>query len=285
MAILKRRFATAVLFVLAAIAYPNAVAFADGAGEPLSLKYEAHWGDVPLGDVDVVLRDGPDRYAIKGSAVVRGPLSWLFDWTGSAETQGRRQRGRRLPLSHVNGGQGGEGERQATVAWRDAGAPLTTAVPPPDLEVVTPVPAAAIAGTVDPFTVLLKTLDGLAETGRCEGKARIYDGRRRYDVVIEHLGQGRLEADRPGAYAGPAVRCRLYATKIGGFYRESTEWSSDEDEIERIAWIARLGNGLWVPVRAEVTAPLGNVVMRMITEPAKSAKQSPKPVIGNDQHQ
>jgi len=285
MAIVKRRYVSALLILFAVVAGPHAVAFADGARQSLRLKYEAHWGDIPLGDVAVTLRDAADGYAIQGSAVARGPMTLLFDWSGSAETEGRRRQGKRLPISFASTGRGDDGERLTKVDWQGAGLPLTTAMPPPDPEEVTPVLPASIAGTVDPFTVLLKTLDGLAATGRCEGTARIYDGRRRYDIVIEHLGNGQLEADRPGAYAGPAVRCRLYAKKIGGFYRESTEWSSDEDEVERIAWIARLGNGLWVPVRAEVSAPLGNVVMRMITEPAKAATKSQKPLVANDQHQ
>jgi len=285
MAIVKRRYVSALLIVFVVIVGSSAAVLADGTRDSLRLKYEAHWGDIPLGDVAVTLREAADRYAIQGSAVARGPMTLLFDWSGTAETQGRRRRGLRLPTSHVSTGSSDDGERRTTVDWKGAGLPLTTVVPPPDPEEVTPVPPASIAGTVDPLTVLLKTLDGLAKTGRCEGTARIYDGRRRYDIVIEHLGNGQLKADRPGAYAGPAVRCRLYAKKIGGFYRDATEWSSDEDEIERIAWIARLGNGLWVPVRAEVSAPLGNVVMRMITEPAKSAKKSQKPAVATDQHQ
>ncbi len=285
MAILRRRHASIVFFLCAAVAGPSALALADGPREPLRLKYEAHWGDIPLGDAAVTVRDAPDRYVIEGSAIARGPMALFFDWSGSAETKGRRQGGMRLPISHVSTGRGGDSERETTVAWLDAGLPKFTTEPPPDPEEVTPVLAASLANTLDPFTMLLKTMDGLAATGRCEGTARIFDGRRRYDLVIEHLGQGQLVPDRPGAYGGPAVRCRLRAKKIGGFYREASKWSLDEDEIERIAWIARLENGLWIPVRAEISGPLGNVVMRMITESAQAEETPAKPVISSDQNQ
>jgi len=238
-------------------------------GEALTLSYLVGWGHLTLAEAEVSYRQSGSRYRLVGSGRTRGFLALLFSWQGQAETEGVLKAGGRQPLVHEHEATSNRKTRWTRVAWNGGPAPETEARPPADPEKVTPVPEASMAGTRDPFTVLLTVLDALAETGRCEADAKVWDGRRRYDLSIRHLGRQTLSADRPWAYEGVAVGCALEFERIGGFWRESSRWRTTDDAApdRRVVWAAEMAPGTWVLVRAEVDTRYGTVVGRLRTDP------------------
>ena len=239
-------------------------------GEALTLSYLVGWGHLTLAEAEVSYRQSGSRYRLAGSGQTRGFLALLFSWQGRAETEGVLQAGGRQPLVHEHEATSNRKTRWTRVAWNGGPAPETEARPPADPGKVTPVPEASMAGTRDPFTVLLSVLDRLAETGRCEADAKVWDGRRRYDLSIRHLGRQRLSADRPWAYEGVAVGCALEFERIGGFWREASRWRTTDDAApdRRVVWAAELAPGKWVLVRAEVDTRYGTVVGRLRADAA-----------------
>jgi hypothetical protein len=137
-----------------------------------------------------------------------------------------------------------------------------------DLEKVTPVPKVSTIGPSDPFTVLLSVLDRLAATGRCETEAKVWDGRRRYNLSVTHLGAENLIADRPWSYEGAAIRCALDYERIGGFWREPPNWRGPDDKASdrRMIWVAETAPDRWVLVRAEMETLYGTVVGRLLSD-------------------
>ena len=187
---------------------------------------------------------------------------------------------RRRPLIHRHEGTWKEKIRWARVDWDRKAEPRSEARPPPDLEKVTPVPEESTVGTSDPFTVLLSVLDQLAATGRCEAEAKVWDGRRRYDLSVTHLGQENLIADRPWAYEGTATKCALNYERIGGFWRETSSWRDLEANtpLRRVVWAAEIAPDRWALVRAEMETPYGTVVGRLVPEGGlKRDGESPPP--------
>jgi len=220
------------------------------------------------------VRDG--RYVLAGTGQSKGLFGLLFDWQGAARTEGIAAPGAQRPLSHRHEGVLNGDKRQTTVDWRGDGAPRARNEPPPDPDVVTPVPAASLRGTADPLTALLTVLDGVNRTGRCEAEAKIWDGRRRYDVSVTHLGEERLVADRPWAYEGLATRCALSFERIGGFWREQPRWRDAEKEgsaLSRTIWAAEIAPGRWALVRAEVETSYGTVVGRLLAEGSQESRR------------
>ena len=71
--------------------------------------------------------------------------------------------------------------------------------------------------TVDPLTAILAIGHAVARSGRCGGSVAVFDGRRRYDLVLTDDGSERLEASSGNAYAGEVRRCLVAAVKIAGF--------------------------------------------------------------------
>lgn len=236
--------------------------------ENLTLSYLVAWGHLTLAEAEVSYRQSGSRYRLAGNGRTLGALGLLFPWHGKAETEGVIKAGARQPLVHQQEGTWKRNTRWARVAWHGAAPPKTEAQPPSDLEKVTPVPKVSTIGTSDPFTVLLSVLDRLAATGRCETEAKIWDGRRRYNLSVTHLGAENLIADRPWTYQGEAVRCALDYERIGGFWREPPNWRDPDAKASdrRMIWVAETAPDRWVLVRAEMETLYGTVVGRLLSD-------------------
>ena len=235
--------------------------------EPLTLSYLVGWGHMTLAEAEISYSQSENRYHLVSKGRTKGLLELFFSWQGRAETEGLRLKEGRRPLVHEHEGTWKEKTRWTRVDWNGAADPRTEAEPPPDLEKITPVPKSSIAGTSDPFIVILSLLDQLAVTGRCEWEAKVWDGRRRYDLSVTHLGEEELIADRPWSYEGQAIGCALDFKRIGGFWREQPGWR-DRDEkapIRRVIWAAEIESGHWVLVRAEMETLYGTVVGRLLS--------------------
>ena len=231
--------------------------------DSLDLGYEIAWGHLTLATASVRFAETEDHYEIGSDGETDGILEYLFDWQGAARTAGKRQGGERTPSVHEHYGEWSEGRRETRVDWFADDLPQTQTEPPPDYEEVTPVDLPATAASVDPFTALLGTLDHLQSNERCEGRFRVWDGRRLYRLHVAHDGQDDLDADRPWSYAGPAVRCRLTIERKGGFRRDPGSWSKPEQERHQLVWAAKLAGDRWVPVRAEFESSYGTIVGRL----------------------
>lgn len=245
---------TRALLVLALAILPS---LAEAATQPY--RYRVSWGSIPIVEAEVTFEDGGGRYAIWGKGRTVGPAVLFFDWEGEARSEGARD-GWRV-RRHESRGRVGEETRRTLVEWPAAeGAPRVDAVPPPDPADIVPLPEGATLGTVDPYSAFLRLLADAGRAGRCEGTARVFDGRRRYDVTALQVAAERLEGDEPGAYAGPALRCRLDYAWIGGQGRDWRPTSRPRRDV----WIARLPDGAWVPVRVEISTRFGAVVGRLL---------------------
>ena len=231
--------------------------------ETRGFDFQIAWGHVTLAETTVRLSVLGERYSLFGTGRTEGLFGLLFDWEGWSRTDGVAAAGRKRPVTHVNQGTWNGNLRRTRVDWNVAGAPRTQSEPPPDETEVTPVPAASTLDTVDPFTVVLTVIDSLKEKGRCEAREKVWDGRRRYDLVIQHVGPDVLTADRPWSYAGPSVKCSMRIERIGGFRRDTSSWKAKDDSGHRMIWVADLGGGNYAPVRAELETAFGTVVGRL----------------------
>ena len=233
------------------------------AAETRGFDFQVAWGNFTLAEARVQVSLLGERYSLRGSGQTEGLLGLFVDWEGRSQTDGIAANGRMRPLRHSHQGTWRGETRRTEVDWSAEGAPRVRNEPPPDETEVTPVPETSTLGTVDPFTVVLMVSDSLKKRGRCEARAKVWDGRRRYDLRVDHEGAEVLVADRPWSYAGRSVKCRLSIERIGGFRREAGAWKAKDDSGERAIWVADIGGGTYAPVRAELETAFGTVVGRL----------------------
>jgi len=227
-------------------------------GQPL--KYEIDWGPVTLADATVELLDSGDIRSVTADISSRGVGAWFSDFQSTLEIM-RTSDGTQI----LNGGSTWDDTlSNITVMWLPNESKPSVDLyrsKPRDYE-LTPVPEASIADTVDPFTPVFEIGRRLDDTQRCEGSYRVFDGIRRYDLQIQDGGVTTLTSDDALTFNGPARRCDIALTRIGGFSTKKGLFKFSESEITRTLYLGQI-RGHWLPVRFEVSAPIGSAVARL----------------------
>jgi hypothetical protein len=166
------------------------------------------------------------------------------------------------PVRYAMEGRWRDRLRRIAMHW-PGGEPEVLALVPANAEEREPVPVELQRGTIDTLTAIVGLLRRVAETGRCEGEAALFDGRRRTDVNARTEGEDTLHAPRSGIFAGPALRCIVEGRQVAGF------WSGqgrDEAGAPRsaTAWLARPQPGMpLIPVRIEAETGWGPVYIHL----------------------
>jgi hypothetical protein len=234
-----RRFRWATRALLGAAVLLAAVP-ADAGERRITLGYEAYVGGFNALSVGLDAGLQPHGYVVDFRFSTQGAVSWLVSWTMNAFSRGAVQDLRIVPVSAGADSLWSGRKRTTRLDYRSDGSVAVEIVPPiRDADERTPVPDALKRGTVDLTSALLATLRAVGQEGRCQRREKVFDGRRRYDMVFEDGGRGRLGADAPTVYHGPTVVCRLSLEHIAGFRKTSSGfgWAKGEEAYVHVAKI------------------------------------------------
>jgi len=198
------------------------------------------------------IEESGERYTITTDYATEGIASVFVDLTTHAEAHGRLTTGSAQPEWFRNDSRRNGTERQIRLDYRPDGAIDASATPPP----ATPVPVAAMRGTVDNLTAYHRLERQLARTGSCALTARVFDGRHAYDLVFEDAGREKLSPAGGQKFSGDAIACRMTRRYPPGI----ADSEKDEGAKQGTIWYARLLPGdFLVPVRMEMDTQLGVV--------------------------
>lgn len=232
--------------------------------EPFSVKYDVYFGGFHVLNAQANWEQNAKTYAIAAQAETQGFVGWLHPWKGNTSSQGRLDTGKVIPARHENWGtardDAADGERLVHLTYDDAGNLTDSLVKPEqDWDERHPLPDDAGVGTLDPLSVIAGLSQLLQREGRCEGSFAVFDGRKRYDLMVSDAGETQLEATDYSIYAGPARGCRLDYEMLGGHRIERNKYA--ETARERIVWVARPAEGApLVPVRLEIETAYGTLM-------------------------
>ncbi len=220
--------------ILLALALPEA---ARGAGSdraagdyPVALDYTVYIGGLRVVDVGLNTRLAERSYLIDMTLKSEGLLGMFFDWTMSARSAGRIEDRKIVPVKAGHDSQWRGKERRTRLVYRTAGPPEVSAIPAAvDDERGIVLPEQRL-GTRDLAGGILATLMTVGRAGSCTHSEPVFDGRRRYDLVLEQVGRDRLTASDYSPFAGDALRCTLKIRKIAGFRQEQSRssWMSGD---------------------------------------------------------
>ena len=138
--------------------------------------------------------------------------------------------------------------------------------PEPDPDIEGGLPEMLPHGIVDPLSLAVAAGRALQQNGRCDQTVPVFDGRRRFDVIVKHVDEATLPPSSYSVYQGPAVRCSFRMERISGFrksWRARGRWDADSSAPPTI-WVASIRQDLPpVPVRYDGTIALGNIVVHL----------------------
>lgn len=140
-----------------------------------------------------------------------------------------------------------------------------TAQPPQSPEKTALVPPDRRRDSIDPLTAGAAIVLTAGRAGGCAGTYPVYDGRRRYDLILAPRGTETLEPSRYRLYAGAATVCGVTLRPVAGFQRDldPKKYFAQGEDRHATVWFAPAGpGGRAIPVMAEVPTFLGTVIVQ-----------------------
>lgn len=263
------RHARLLLATLSAVAVPSmamtqaAAQSATQGGAParsIRLNYALYGHGFHVLNVTVDMRLTPDAYSVRLHDRTAGFLSLMLHTDVTSTVSGRFTSSSVQPAHFESSGYS-RGAQRNTVLDYVAGNPvvrvLTPAEPKRD-----PVDIAKARGSIDTLSAMADMVHQVQLTGRCDGRAMIFDGLRLSDVSSRTVGQQTVPQDSRSSYGGTALRCDFVSQEVGGFLH-------NEDEAKMrlpqhgTAWVSQVVQGApALPVRVMFENPkLGMATM------------------------
>jgi hypothetical protein len=256
--------------VLAALALPLGLAAArEGVAAqvgPVQASYTAYFSGLSIATLDASLDLGAEAYRVAATMRTTGMLAMIVRGEQVTLVEGRVQPAATplalAPARFLTEGTWRSTLRRVAMSWT-GGQPEVLSLLPAAQDEREPVPPELQRNTVDTLTALAALVRQAASTGRCDGAAQVFDGRRRSDFTATTEGMETLEAHRWSAFSGPALRCRFEGRQVAGFWKQA-----DREEAAKprggLAWFASPAPGLpMIPVRIEADSTWGTVYVHM----------------------
>jgi hypothetical protein len=147
-----------------------------------------------------------------------------------------------------------------------------------------PVNDADRRGATDPLSAVLisaNTRDGQLESANCKRVLLIFDGQRRYNLVLAYVRLDKINTER--GYSGPVLVCGAILQPIGGYRTDSmaVKYIAGRRDIE--LWFAPItGTSIMAPIQVLVPTLIGTLRIRAEQFKAVAIPASPAPIPSNE---
>jgi hypothetical protein len=181
----------------------------------------------------------PGAYRIDMRFRTAGMFGFLFPAQTDSYAHGTWDGVRPTPAAYVSRGTVRGKDRRVGLDFTGGQATVRELLPSAQDDDHLAVPPGATRDSMDTLSGLAFVIRSLARTGRCDGQARLFDGRRVLEVTSTTIGRETLAREDGTLFAGPATRCDLAGRVTAGFLKDD-----NEEERKRIhdsqAWLAEI---------------------------------------------
>ena len=236
---------------------------ASSAPTRLTLGYEVYAGGLKGVEFEYRLEIDEAGYRTDFEGEIVGTYGWFIDFSLNSVVEGTLEQGAPLPRSYLLRSRWNDNPPRAIdMVWGENRLPLADVSPEPEEDERREVPEDMRVGAVDPLSAVLSLSQAVAQSGSCVSTAEIFDGRRRFDLVVSDGGEAHIEANAYQIYQGPSQRCLIRFEPIAGFKEETDDGKPEEKRYEKDirVFLAPVADGLPpLPVRIEFDHRLGAV--------------------------
>ena len=254
-----------------------------GAGSPrLVLSYEAFRVGLHVVDSELDLDLGAGSYELKAKFETIGVARWFVPWRSTSFTQGLITSAGLEPRRHRLEGEWQGSPRRVAIDYT-RGDVEARVEPTQAAEMRELVPASLRHATVDPASAVLDLLRRVSAGEACDGAYGVFDGRRRFDLVVRDRGQAIASEAQSAVFSGETRECEFVIKPIAGYSKldspEDNEWRRTRGGR---AWIGRVVPGApLAPVRIEIDSKWGTttVTLKQVTfRTAEATPDAPPPL-------
>lgn len=229
------------------------------------LYYQVQWGDTPLGTATAQWRFDGTSYEFKGQMKTEGTLSFFYEFKGENSLKGEMSDGTYRPSHFTSQSDFDDETYTVDMSWpKGIQTPIYSVEPEKKKGETHPLRRASLRNVVDPYTAMLMALADLDRNGACEGSYRVFDGRRRTELLLKDFGTTELVADQDWSYGGQAHICGAASKLIGG-HKIDSKYDPDEAlDFEKVQiFVAKPDGKTSMPVRIDMNSFLGAITVRL----------------------
>ncbi len=247
----KRRRAGFVLASLLVLPFGQS-GVAHAAPAALKLHYTAELLGIDALEFSIAIAQDDGKYRIQVEGMTEGVVDWFVGWRNFTDVDGTLQKVDTRPEDYhaVNLFRG----RRSVVAMRytqDGGVEAKADPPPGDDR--DPVGAQQRRSTVDTLTAGLVLSRRLAAGEACDGRIPVFDGRRRYDLVMEDGGRSPISMRKTLPRIETAQICWFRIHRIAGFKKKGHTYDKPEFHDRRYRVVAGSVAEGFPPLALDVT--------------------------------
>ena len=249
-------------------------ALAEDAGRAatrVTANYGVYWAGLHFGDIRVDITVRGSDYEMKGDGEFSGLGGLIYKWSGGTTSAGKLGRSGPQPSLYTLSYAGGSKHGEVRMSFSGGAVSDVSTLPKkrPNPKNI-PVTQEQLRGVLDPMTgALLRLRPNLpvADLKICDETIPAFDGKLRFNLVLEPKRQTRVESKTADGYSGLAAVCGVKFVPISGFRpgdRGIDFMSAHADEIE--VWLVPLpGTALYLPYRISVPTAFGSGTGEMIS--------------------
>lgn len=228
------------------------------AAERLRADYVVRAAGVAVAEVTAEVTLEPARWRVETRLRTVGVAGAVVRGEQTTRSEGGWRAGVPQPGAYVTAGTW-RGTARRLEMVHERGEARVRLLEPDETALRLPVADEQRRGTVDALTGLLRLSVQVRDTGGCDARAALFDGRRRSEATVRAEGRERI-APSGDDWAGEALRCAYESRVVAGFPRDQDPAAAGRPWTGT-AWVAPPRPGLPpLPVRIEAgTAWLGTV--------------------------
>lgn len=214
------------------------------------LHFVAYATGLRVLDIGAAFDLDPDGYRIDMTVRTVGLFGALVDGDSHAVARGVWRGAAAIPVFYDSRGRWRGENRQTTIDYVD-GQPVIRALLPTNDREREPVAPALQANTLDSLSAMAVLVRLVAVNGRCDGAARVFDGRRLSEITVHTVGQQELPPTGRSSFTGQALRCEFDGRLLAGFRYEDDRARAARPQ-HGVAWLAAMApGGPMLPVRIQ----------------------------------
>mgnify|MGYP001357395345 CR=1 FL=1 len=227
------------------------------------LVYKIYVGGFHIINLDVGIQFEPSTYHVNARIKSVGTIERLFPWSMTAYSVGGFHETKIKPLTAGQENNWRGKKRYAYLKFEHGEVKIVHIRPKPRTDDREPVSKDMRRGTLDLMSAIIGLIARLHRNEPCDVMFRVFDGRRRYDLIAKSLGNKTLPVNRYTPFAGATTQCRLSINKIAGFKKtDNSDWKG-LDRSARV-WMGRpFVDVPPVPIRLMLETPIGGLVAHL----------------------
>src|SRR5262245_10788330 len=255
------------LAVLAAAAWLTSWASAASAGQA-QLSYIGYLAGAPVLNLTagITVPDGPKpgdgAYAIAADIATVGNLAALYPYTQTLQATGALKGGKALPARYQSTMRVWGRQQSIALTYAANGAVGIEAVPLTRQAQMAQQQGYA-NGTIDPASLVVAVAALFADAGSCNRPYQLFDGARRYDLILAQGGYADLDPMSNSYYAGSATECSATPQLVAGFQQSALNANLYPQSAK--LWMAPAIAGFPpVPVRILAQSAFGEMTLELV---------------------